>query len=134
MLRVPEEEERGGRYITMADESCGSIGSTGSREAVVDCERKATAGEAAEEFRCAPGEEGKGREGVGFKQMDWIPDLAQSRDFESDSKLDRYMGQLPLLKKKHGPVAVRAKSTNELRLDFFFSRWALSRLGIPVLS
>jgi len=33
MLRMPAEEERGGRYITMAEESCGSIGSTRSREA-----------------------------------------------------------------------------------------------------
>jgi hypothetical protein len=55
---MPAEEERGGRYITMAEESCGSIGSTGSREAGWIAEGD---GERAEELRCAPGEEGKGR-------------------------------------------------------------------------
>jgi len=32
MLRMPAEEERGGRYITMEEEGCGSIGSTRSRD------------------------------------------------------------------------------------------------------
>ena len=86
MLRIPAEEELGGRYITMAGggELCGWIGSTKKQRNWVDCGRKETA-KGAEELR-ARRREG---EGVGFKQLGWISDLAQPRRaFEFDPKSD----------------------------------------------
>jgi hypothetical protein len=84
MLRMPAEEERGGRYITMEgggelrmdwiDEEQGGVGGLW----------KEGDGEGAEEL----GARRREGEGVGFKQVGWISDLAQPRAFESDSKLD----------------------------------------------
>jgi len=95
MLRMPAEEERGGRYITMAREGGLWMDSIGEKQRDwVGCGTKATT--AREQRNCLARQE-KGREGeaVGFKQLDWIPNLAQQRSFESDPKLDRWMGQLP---------------------------------------
>ena len=87
MLRMPEEEDRGGRYITM--EGGGELRVNWideKRREWVDCERKATA---RKQRNCVRAR-GKGKgEGVGYKQLDWILDLAQPRGFEFDPKLDR---------------------------------------------
>ena len=71
---MPAEEEREGRCISMAELSCGWIGSMRSREAWVDCGRR-------RRLRRRISLRARRREGdgVGFKQLDWIPNLAQSR-------------------------------------------------------